>query len=421
MNPISLGQPVRTWRPLIGVGVANMISALGNVFTIVAVPWFVLETTGSASRAGITGAVSALSFLAYLFGGALVDRFGFKRASVLADLSSGVIVALIPLLYFTIGLAFWQVLVLVFLRAVCNTPGVAARQGLLPETIALAGVQPERANGIYQTTLNGANLLGTAVAGVLIALVGAASMLWLDGLSFLVSAVLIGLVVPSRSQPSRRAAQKHQYWHDMAEGWRYLANDRLLMAITVSVIATNFVLAALETVILPVYARQVFGTSVALGLLSAGLSAGALIATLVYAVVGSHVPRRGTFVASLLVFGSVFWLLVPTFPLAFSVAAMALQGLALGPINPLFSTIEQERVPRALRGRVLGTILALAMVTNPLGSLFSGYSVSSIGLQRTLAAMGIGMLFIGIWTIKNRHLREMDRSIEDNSPVKTSE
>ncbi len=65
-------------------------------------PWFVLQTTGSATKTGITAAVTALSFLASLFGGALVDRLGFKRVSVATDLTSGIAVALIPLLYHTV-------------------------------------------------------------------------------------------------------------------------------------------------------------------------------------------------------------------------------------------------------------------------------------------------------------------------------
>src|SRR5207253_1204203 len=81
--------------------------------TLIAVPWFVLQTTGSAARTGFTGFFSLLPLLiGGVFGGLIVDRLGFRRASILADLGSGLMVALVPLLYHTVGLAYWQLLVL---------------------------------------------------------------------------------------------------------------------------------------------------------------------------------------------------------------------------------------------------------------------------------------------------------------------
>src|SRR3954470_10917395 len=161
--------------PLIALLTANIVSTVGNLFTSIAIPWFVLQTTGSAVKTGITGAITAISFVASFFGGTLVDRIGFKRVAVGGDLASGIAVALIPLLYHTVGLAFWQLLVLVFLRALCNTPGETGRRGLLPDLIALAGARTERVNGIYQSTLYGANLIGTALIGLIISLVGTAN------------------------------------------------------------------------------------------------------------------------------------------------------------------------------------------------------------------------------------------------------
>jgi MFS family permease len=108
------------------------------------------------------------------FGGTLVDRVGFKRMSVAADLTSALTVALIPLLYATVGLAFWQLLVLVFLGAVLDAPGHVARQSLFPDLVQLAGVRLERANAISQVIWRLSWLLGPPLAGLLIALLGPA-------------------------------------------------------------------------------------------------------------------------------------------------------------------------------------------------------------------------------------------------------
>ncbi|HEX5808607.1 MAG TPA: MFS transporter, partial [Anaerolineales bacterium] len=131
--------------PLYSLFVANAISLVGNVFTAIAVPWFVLQTTGSATQTGVTGFFTILPVvLAGFLGGTLIDRLGYKRTSIISDLASGVTTALIPLLYFTVGLEFWQLLALVFLGALLDTPGGTARAALLPELAEQARMPIER-------------------------------------------------------------------------------------------------------------------------------------------------------------------------------------------------------------------------------------------------------------------------------------
>jgi MFS family permease len=95
--------------PIFSLFTANAISLVGNMLSAIAIPWFVLQTTGSATQTGVTGFFTVFPVvLAGFFGGTLVDRLGYKRTSIIADIASGLTTALIPLLYFTIGLEFWQ-------------------------------------------------------------------------------------------------------------------------------------------------------------------------------------------------------------------------------------------------------------------------------------------------------------------------
>lgn len=94
---------------------ANAISQVGTMVTAVALPWYVLITTGSAARTGLSGFVSLLPLiLAGVLGGPLVDRLGARRVSVGSDLLCGCAVGLIPLLSHTMGLPFWALLALIF-------------------------------------------------------------------------------------------------------------------------------------------------------------------------------------------------------------------------------------------------------------------------------------------------------------------
>jgi MFS family permease len=151
--------------PLYSLFVANAISLVGNVFSLIAIPWFVLQTTGSATQTGITGFFTILPVvLAGFLGGTLIDRLGYKRTSIIADLASGITTALIPLLHFTSDLEFWQLLTLVFLGALLDTPGSTARAALLPELAEQAGMPIERVTALTHVIERGARLVGAPLA-----------------------------------------------------------------------------------------------------------------------------------------------------------------------------------------------------------------------------------------------------------------
>ena len=182
--------------PIYSLFIANAISLVGNVFSAIAIPWFVLQTTGSATQTGITGFFTILPVvIAGFLGGTLIDRLGYKRTSIISDLASGVTTAMIPLLHFTIGLEFWQLMVLVFLGALLDSPGGTARAALLPELAEQAGMPIERATSLTHVIERGARLVGAPLAGLLISVMSTENVLWLDAASFFISAAIIGIAV----------------------------------------------------------------------------------------------------------------------------------------------------------------------------------------------------------------------------------
>jgi MFS family permease len=376
------GAATRNRAPLWALFGANLISQTGSMLTFVAIPWFVLQTTGSATKAGLTGFFEALPyFAAGFFGGAIVDRLGFRRMSVLADLANGASVAAVPLLYFTVGLSFWQLQMLVFLGGLLTIPGSTARAALAPDLAALAGLRLERANASVQAIQRGAQLLGAPLAGVLIAALGASTVLWLDAATFLGSALAIGVLVP-RIAAARPAAGR--YLDELREGWRFLRGDRLMLAVAITVAITNLLDTPFAALVLPVWTKATQGSTVPLGVLLAVGGGGSLLGALAYGAFGHRLPRRKTFVGSFVVVGLPFWVLAAGPSLAVLLVARLIGGLASGPINPILATAEQERIPVALRGRVFGLITAIAYMAIPLGLLVTGYLLDRIGLRATV-------------------------------------
>jgi len=403
----------RARRPLLALLVAQAISLLGSQLTVVALPWFVLQTTGSATKTGLTGVAAAVPVaLAALFGGQLVDRLGARRVSIAADLAGCLALAAIPTLHHTIGLAFWQLLALVFAGRLLTVPGTTARDSLLPDLLAAAALPPERVNAAAQATRNAAQLLGPPLAGVLIAAVGASSALWLDAASFALSA---GIVAAAIARRAARAASgggeplPHAAGGAFLAGWAFLARDRLLLTVALAGTVVNAVGAPLGAVVLPVYAARALDGPVALGLLFAALGGGTLGGTLLFVALGQRLSRRRVYAASYVALAVPLWALVPLPGLALALAALAMMGLAVGPLNPLITTIEQERIPAALRGRVFGTILALANVATPLGILAASAAIDRFGLRATLLGLAALLSLVAVQTLTNPALRALDR------------
>ncbi|HEU5423664.1 MAG TPA: MFS transporter, partial [Nitrolancea sp.] len=223
-------QDTRTRRgPLGALVAAKLISLIGSQLTLVALPWFVLVTTGSAAKTGLTGlAVTLPAVVVGLVGGALVDRLDYRQTSVIADLTSAAGIAAVPLLYHTRGIEFWQLLILVFLGSLLTVPGLTARRAMLPELADLAGMTLDRANSISESASYVALLLGPPLAGVLIAFIGASNVLWLDAASFVVSAAIVAGSIPAASQASERTVSG-RYLDDLKAGLRFVRDDRLLL------------------------------------------------------------------------------------------------------------------------------------------------------------------------------------------------
>jgi MFS family permease len=399
----------RNSLPLYSLFVANAISLVGNVFTMIAVPWFVLQTTGSATQTGITGFFTILPVvLAGFLGGTLIDRLGYKRTSIISDLASGVTTAMIPLLHFTIGLEFWQLVTLVFLGALLDTPGGTARAALLPELAEQAGMPIERVTSLTHVIERGARLVGAPLAGFLIGVMGTANVLWLDAASFLISAAIIGFLVVA-PKVAKEEGQTGNYLEELREGLRFIANDALILSIVVTVMVVNFLDAIFGGVVQPVYVREVFGSALNLGLLIAANGGGAVIGGLIFAAIGHRLPRHATFVVAFVLVGFRFWVYALYPSLTVLIVTTLITSIGAGPLNPIIGALEFERVPPDMRGRVFGAIQAGAWIAMPLGMLLGGVLTDRLGTLVMLIGLGITYFITTLSMAFIPAMKEMNR------------
>lgn len=393
--------------PIFALFAANTISFIGDALMLIAIPWFVLQTTGSVAKTGIAAFFETLPiFISAFLGGALVDRLGYKRMSVVSDITSGISVALIPLLYHTTGLAFWQFLILVFLAGFFQAPGSTARVSLVPDLAPLARMPLERANAASDGIRRVSNFIGFPLAGVLIVLIGTSNLLWLDAISFVASAALVGLAVPGHLA-IHPAKEESSYLADVLAGLRFIRRSQLMLAIVTTVMVTNLLDEAFFAVALPAYVKHFFGSAVVLGVLSACVGGAAFAGTIIFGAIGHRLPRRPTFSLAYITLSLRFFVfaLVPFLPVL--VLANIISGLGAGPLNPIMATVEQELVPREMRARVFGTMTAGGYIGMPLGTLLCGYLIQWIGIMPGMLVIGICYLLITASLLVNPGLKAM--------------
>lgn len=396
----------RRRSPLYALYAADAISLTGNQVAQLAIPWYVLVTTGSPALTGLAVFFNFLPIvIAAFFGGVIVDRIGFRTTSVVADLASAAAVAAIPALHLTVGIELWQLMALVFVGALLDAPGATARAALFPDVVELAETPLERAAGARGAIQRGSLLVGAPLGGVLVASIGATGALWLNAASFLVSAALIATVVPARREPVPETPRR--FLAELVEGISFVRRHRLVRAIVLTVLVTNF-LDAPFGVVMPVYAREAFGSAVDLGVMFGVFGGFALVGSLGFSAVGHRLPRRLTFLTCFLVWAADYLVLATMPSFEVTLAALAVGGLAVGPVNPLLMAVGYEVIPAGLRGRVLGVITAGAWSAIPAGILLGGAVVEVVGVGPTLFGIGVCYLGVSVYGFANRAFRDMD-------------
>jgi predicted MFS family arabinose efflux permease len=237
------------------------------------------------------------------------------------------------------------------------------------------------------------------VAGLLVAWIGASDVLLVDAASFAVSAAVFAALVPDLRQRSDRQSA---YLDDVKEGLRVVRDDLLLKSLLIQAALLNFVASPLFAVVFPVYSKERYDSPRALGLMLAAFGAGAILGALAYGAIGKRYSRWVLLFGMMLVAGIALSFLVFMPPLWLTAALIAISGFATGSVNPLVTTILQERTLPEMRGRVFGTVSAIASIAAPLGMLIAGAALSGFGTRTVLGAIGGLFVLITLLFLRQR-------------------
>jgi MFS family permease len=398
-------------RSFVGLMVAEGISLFGSRMTFVALPWLALVTTGSATKTGVVAFAEMLPYvIASAVGGPLVDRIGARRASIKADIASVVLVGAVPVLYHTTGLSFAALVALVALAGTARGLGDTGKRVMFPRAVADAGVAMTRATSVHDGLSRLATLIGAPLAAVLLTVTDAPTVLIADAATFGVAALVVATLVRATAPTARTdESEQKSYQAQLREGIAFVRRDKLVLGIVLMLFVTNLLDQAFATVFVPVWAREVFGSALGLGVTSASFATGAVIGNLVYVALATKLPRYATFAVGFLIGGAPRFLALGFGAPIWTIAAVGFAaGLGLAAVNPILGAVSYERIPERLIARVMGLSVALSWAGIPLGSLLGGLSADRLGIRWALMLGAACYLAATLLPFASKVWREMD-------------
>lgn len=403
----------RAWRGLVGVLAAQAVAWTGTRLSALALPWFVLTTTGSATQAGLVVLAQMGPYVVVqALAGPLIDRIGPRRISVTCDLVAAGAMAMIPLMYLAGALPLWALLALIAVVGSADGPANAAKTVFIPEVTRAARVPLERGTGLSGAVERLASTVGPALAGLVVAAVGGVYALWVTAALIGLGAVVIAAAAPGRPR-SDGAGPGGGHFTQLRAGADFLRQDRLLRSIVGMVAVTNLLDAALFSVLLPVWARESGHGVVVVGLVASVLSGFSIAASLLAAMLGHRLPRRATYLICFLIAGAPrFAVLALGAPLWLVLGLHAVAGLAAGFLNPILGAVQFERIPAGLLGRVKTLGAALAWSGIPFGGLVAGGLIALAGLSPALLVLGGCYLVATMLPGLRKEWAELDRSAQ---------
>jgi MFS family permease len=390
------------------------VSALGDQFALVALPWLALQLTGSALALGTVLAVMAIPrALFMILGGALVDRHSPRRVMLVANVVRLAAVSLLGAIVLVGAAQLWMLYVFGLIFGIADAFFYPAQTAIVPELVH--SEQLQRANGIVQGTSQLGVLVGPALAGVAIVtlatfgahpgVTGIGVALLIDAATFVVSLATLLLIHP-RALPS---ADHGSVGQQVAEGIRFVLRARALRVILLLTMGANLLIVGPFEVGLPMLAYTRFPEgAAAFGLIMSAFGGGSLLGLLAATVLPAVPPAR---------FGIVVLLLTATSGLGLAALALAqstvvalaitaMIGVILGYTNIAFITWIQRRVPAELMGRVMSLLIFASVSLVPISVAIAG-AVVQFSLDGLLLVAGLGMTLLTMSSLASPSIRRM--------------
>lgn len=375
------------------LALAALFASAGNSAVHIAIPWLVLETTGSSANAGIVLGISGFSviFSAPLIGG-LIAILGARPVSIWADIISAGSVVLFPIVGSLFGLNLASLLIIAIVGAIFDPAGATARKSLIQAVAERDGRSLIKFNGTYEAAATVGTVLGPTGAALAISTVGINTTFYLIAIVFILASCLAFFIpVVTIFTKSDGNFSFGNVVKETRIGMNALWRDKPLMSLVGLYTLLTAIYMPVESIVLSRYFRDL-NEPKTFGFVLSAMSVGVVIGALQFHRAVKIFSPGNMVIISMTLIGAVVCAMgfLPN-AIIFIGLGLAL-GLAFGPVSPMSNYLVQQRMPQHLHGPVFGTQFSLMYLATPAGTLALGLIVQSVSIAPLLFV--IGALFI---------------------------
>lgn len=389
-------------------------SLLGNSITAIALPLLVLFTTGSALSAGIVAiAVAVPAAVAGLLMGALVDVIDRRTAAIIANVISGLALALLPVIEATVGLDLgWFILVAV-LSSIGDVPGITAREAMLPAVAKAAGVGASQLIGTREAVSAVSLLVGPAIAGFLVAALAPVTVMWVTAaISLLAAAWTLGIPagatapIPAEADLLGEETAPAPRGRSALHGAKVIFRSSMLRSLILLELALGVTLAAMQGIVIPVhFAFQDQAQYV--GFVLSALAAGLLVGGVSFATLSQKLSRLTWFGLGVVLVTAGFVTIATLGGVALLLVGAAIVGLGAGCLNSVVGLAFVESIRDAERGRVLGAQNAVLTLFPGAGIALAALLIEFGSLQLATVVLASAWVLAAVVSLSSRSVRQL--------------
>src|SRR5215469_15481782 len=363
--------------------VGQLISLIGTWMQTTAQQWLVYRLTGSVALLGVFGFANQVPMLLLWMGGYVGDRYNRHRGVIVTQACSMVLAFLLAALTLTHVIHVWHLILIAFLVGIVNAFDVPIRQAFFVHMVGKEDLP--NAIALNSSIFNGARVIGPAVAGFTIVLVGEGWCFFLNGVSFI--AVLVALLL-MRIERSEGQRAKESPLRSFVQGFRFAMSDvpirsALLLLSGLSLFGLQY------AVFLPIYAKDILhGGAKVLGLLMSAAGVGAVLGALQFATRTEYKGLTRWIATTCTACGIALIVIAAARTFWLCAAVLFVVGFAATSQMAATNTIIQQRVPDEMRSRLMAVYATMFMGVQPIGALIAGGVAKHLGASYTLLAFG---------------------------------
>jgi len=379
--------------------ISQMISLIGDQVSIIAIGWWIIDTTGSeVTLSSILAPAIAVKLLLLPILGPFGDRFNKKKLLIIATIWRFIVILCLWVLVSKSGLIPVYITSLMCLASIGSALGIPVSKSMIPELVPQNLVGEAIRQG--QIFFSVGQVSGMILGGVIVSYYGVSKAILIDALTFLVATSLLLLIKNSYSTTTshqleqsgeRPSVWRFKHWlNDLTSGLRYFTAHPVIIWIGIAILGVNFVLSPMGIILPSLVKKNLSEDASALGYINSAFGLGMIIGSMIL----KRLERRNALMIGLLSVSCGVCLLGGHFALWSAILSIGLIGLGAALAGIVLETQLTKYPPSTILSRVMSIHTLLISIASPLGMILGSYLISSLGITTLTTSLSLLMLFI---------------------------